>query len=93
MNTPKKMVEGKVEFKSHVLKRMLEMTQASVPSPNTKNTTSSVALEAEIRASYDRIATLANEISREVKSGKSLERILPKMCKSQLNESAVEFSA
>ena len=93
MNTPEKMVTGKVEFKSHVLERMLQMTADNVPTPKTKHTTSSVALEAEIRATYDRIAELTEEISIEVKSGKSLDRILPKMCKTKLNESSVEMTA
>ena len=92
MNTPETMVKGKVEFKSHVLAQMLGMTQGSVPAPKTKNTTSSVALEAEIRTAYGNIDTLANEMAKEVKRGKSLDRILPKMCEEHRSV-AVEFSA
>lgn len=90
MNTPEKMVNGKLEFKSNVLKRLLSMDKASVPTPKSKHTTSSVILEAEIRASFDRIEARSKAISKEMKSGKSLDRIVARMCKVDQQEQAIE---
>lgn len=92
MNTPEKMVTAKVQFKTGLLGRIGQATAAHVPAPKTTNTTSAVALEAQIRAAYGNIAELSNKIAKEIKSGKSLDRVIPRMCKSRLSAKASEIS-